>query len=237
MSLRLSTFENLNDLNEADINCEWSDSINHYKIKEYIKKNCKLASFTRSCVEKSFFGAGYNHPRMWAQYASNNTGACIVINQKSLKRNNKKNLNGVFNRLMYVKYRQLLYDKDIKDKGEARNFIETNYQHIFFKKHIDWEHEYEKRFICIEGPEYLSIKNCIEFIILGRNFSDEKYFDLAKLMINSKFGLIPFDFAKQVNSNGRISVEPDTKILEKIMDIKKTSNDYVEFLRKSGIEI
>lgn len=239
MTLKLSTFANLNDLNEADINCDWSDSFNHIKIKDFIQKQCKLISFSQNYVyNEVYHEAGYNHPRMWAQYANNNTGVCIVLDEKKFKEINYKNLVGVFNKLESVDYNHILYDKTIKDKADPRNFIETYYRHIFFKKHIDWTHEGEKRFFCIKGPEYLSIKNCIEFIVLGRNFDKEKYFDLVKLIIMNKLELTPHDFVKQINSDGRIFVVTDAhSIYETIKNISILSKEYVEFIRQEGYEI
>ncbi len=142
MTLKLSTFDNLNDLNETDINCNWSDSFNHIRIKRYIQDHCKLICFSQNYIyNEKFHEAGYNHPRMWAQYSNNNTGACIVINEKKLKEINDKNLIGVFNKIESVGYDHLLYDNAIKDKADAKNFIEIYYRHIFFKKHIDWSQE------------------------------------------------------------------------------------------------
>ncbi len=239
MKLKFSTFDNLNDLNETDINCNSSDSSNYIRIKRYIQEHCKLICFSKNYVlKKKIFEAGYNHPRMWAQYADNNTGACIVIDEKKLIEINDKNLFGIFNKLESVKYDHFLYNKTIKDNADARNFIETYYQHIFFKKHIDWSQEREKRFFSIDGPEYLSIKNCIEFVVLGRNFSQEKYFDIVKLIIMNRLELTPNDFVKQINSDGRISVIEDAyDIYETIKNISFLSNEYVEFLKKNGYEI
>jgi hypothetical protein len=239
MTLKFSTFENLNDLNETDINCNWSDSLNRFKINQFIQDRCKLISFTQNyIVNKAFHEAGYNHPRMWAQYADNNTGACIVLDENKLKEINKKNLDGVFNELEAVNYDHLLYDKTIKDKADVRNFIETYYQHIFFKKHIDWSQEGEKRFFCIDGPKYLSIKNCVEFIILGRNFNNDMYFDLGKVIIMNSLELTPHDFAKQINSDGRVFVVTDAqRIFDTMKNIISLSNKYREFIRKKGYEI
>ena len=122
MTLRLSTFKNLNDLNEADVNCEWSDSFNYIRIKDHIQKHCKLISFSQNYVYNNVsYEAGYNHPRMWAQYANNNTGVCIVIDENKLKEINDKDLVGVFNKLESVDYDHLLYDKTIKGKADAGN--------------------------------------------------------------------------------------------------------------------
>ncbi len=239
MTLKLSTFANLNDLNETDINCNWSNSFNHIRIKKYIQEHCKLISFSQNYIyNEVFHEAGYNHPRMWAQYADNNTGACIVIDEKKLKEINDKNLIGIFNKFESVKYDHLLYDKSIKDNADERNFIETYYRHIFYKKHIDWYQEGEKRFLCIDGPEYLSIKDCIEFVVLGMNFNKEKYFDLVKLIFMNRLELTPHDFVKQMNSDGRIFVGDDAhSIYETIKNISILSNEYVELLRKNGYAI
>lgn len=80
MSLKLSDFKKLNDLNE--------NNIPHYyfingrglaQTKNYIKNHCKILCFSQDYLYKHRLLRGTNHPRMWAQYAQNSTGACIII--------------------------------------------------------------------------------------------------------------------------------------------------------------
>jgi len=49
-------------------------------------------------------------------------------------------------------------------------FVKENYKAIFFEKYIDWQKEDERRFLSVNGPDLLSINNCIEFICLGNKF-------------------------------------------------------------------
>ncbi len=54
----------------------------------------------------------------------------------------------------------------------------------------------------------------------------------------NRLELTPHDFVKQINSDGMVSVGDDAhSIYENIKKISKLSNEYVEFLRKSGYEI
>ena len=83
MTLKLSSFENLNDLNEKEIKFVLQDWLAlDSEIKKFLTKNCRLISFSRNFeLSKGHCECGCNHPRMWAQYADNNKGACIVINE------------------------------------------------------------------------------------------------------------------------------------------------------------
>ena len=90
MTVKLSNFTNLNDLNETDINCDWNDSLKKINTKKYIQNHCKLISFSQNYHPKDkFCQPGYNHPRMWAQYSDNNKGVCLVINEEKFRSTNK----------------------------------------------------------------------------------------------------------------------------------------------------
>ena len=90
MSLKLSDFKKLNDLNE--------NNIPHYyfingrrlaQTKNYIKNHCKILCFSQDYLYKHRLLRGINHPRMWAQYAQNSTGACIIINENLFLKQNE----------------------------------------------------------------------------------------------------------------------------------------------------
>lgn len=90
MSLKLSDFKKLNDLNE--------NNIPHYyfingrrlaQTKNYIKNHCKILCFSQDYLYKHRLLSGINHPRMWAQYAQNSTGACIIINENLFLKQNE----------------------------------------------------------------------------------------------------------------------------------------------------
>lgn len=210
MTLKLSSFTLLNDLNEDDLNCERSGGIDFIDIQNYIREHCRLICFTQNYKRKGDFKchSGCNHPRMWAQYADNSQGACLVINEKKFLKRNTKAFEGKFYKIADVNYPSSLFNKNIKTHTDKGGFIQENWKHLFFKKYIDWEHEHERRLFGIDLPEFLSIDGCIEFICFGRRFSDENLFKLTHLIVTPEYKsylqLTPHDFAIQMNINGYI---------------------------------
>ena len=244
MTLKLSSFTLLNDLNEDDLNCERSGGIDVIDIQNYIRDHCRLICFTQNYEQKGDFKChcGCNHPRMWAQYAENNKGACIVINEKKFLERNKKDLEGKFYKIADVSYASSIFNKHIKTHSDKSGFIQKNWDHLFFKKYIDWEHEHERRLFGINLPEILSINGCIEFICLGRRFSDENLFNLIHLLVSPKYKsylqLTPHDFAMQLNSSGSTETFGcASKILESLQISNSDTSKYLEWLFKKGYDL
>lgn len=135
---------------------ELNSEINHY-----IKSGCKIACFTKDKEHAqvrpgSGFKRGFGHARMWAQYADNHKGVCIVFNKSAL-------IETINKELSYPKYiwsdsvcyedvasyerdeLHMSYD-DILEKGiksATENHINTYYKKLFFHKIIDWADECE----------------------------------------------------------------------------------------------
>ena len=111
MSLKLSDFKKLNDLNE--------NNIPHYyfingrglaQTKNYIKNHCKILCFSQDYLYKHRLLRGTNHPRMWAQYAQNSTGACIIINENLFLKQNENILKTTFYKIENIEYTDKLYN-------------------------------------------------------------------------------------------------------------------------------
>lgn len=162
MTLKLSSFTLLNDLNEDDLNCERSGGMDFIDIQNYIREHCRLICFTQNFERKGDFKChtGCNHPRMWAQYADNSQGACLVINEKEFLKRNTKAFEGKFHKIANVDYSSSLFNKNIKTHTDEGGFIQKNWEHLFFNKYIDWEHEH----IC-HGPQVLAVAG----VLLGVN--------------------------------------------------------------------
>lgn len=244
MTLRLSSFTNLNDLNEIELNCSYTDSMLNIKHRKYILEHCKLLSFSQNYkVDNSYTNIGYNHPRMWAQYAEDNKGVCIVIDEKRFLEKNATKLEGSLHVVENVSYKDLLYDKNINssDFKDSNAFLKEHYRHIFFNKHLDWEREHERRLFGIDIPEYLSIDGCIEFACLGRNFQ-EAYIQQTIEIISRAISkheqiLTPHDFVKQTNSDGRIMVlDYAHAILSNINKLATDMSTYKAYLISEGYE-
>ncbi|MDD4439754.1 MAG: DUF2971 domain-containing protein [Tissierellia bacterium] len=244
MTLKLSSFTFLNDLNEDELSCESSGGMDAIHIRNFIRQNCRLICFTQNFESEgnSSCHTGCNHPRMWDQYADNSKGACIVINEKEFLKRNHKILESKFYKIDNVRYSLSLYNKDIKTQEDEKMFIMENYDHLFFKKYIDWGQEHERRFFGIDLPDFLSIKGCIEFICLGRRFSNENLLKLVHLIVmpghESYLQLTPHDFAIQFNSNG--SVKPHDwagRILETVKQSNSDTSKYLKYLKENGYAI
>jgi hypothetical protein len=181
---------------------------------------------------------------MWAQYAANSSGACIVINEQKFIEDNKSILKNSFYRFDNVEYSRNLYDEKICTTSIPSEFVKDNYKHIFFKKHIDWEREHERRFFGIDMPEYLSILNSVEFIYLGQYFIKNKSSmrTLIETLISplskcSKI-LTPHDFVVQANRDGRcVPITFAHGIIDGVKILRQDSDSYIRNLNARGYDI
>lgn len=237
MTLNASLISRMNDLNECDIDLNIPNSIDRLKIKKYIQNHIRLISFTKNFLIGTICQYGYNHPRMWAQYANNNSGACIVIKEINLLNVNKELLNGLKYRINDVKYENPKYDNEFR-YIDAMSFVENCYEQIFFKKNIDWKQEDERRFFCIDGPEKLSISGCVDYIILGNNYKNEDYHDLVNMIVKKNIKLKPHDFTRQTNVLGNVLALDDSSLfLDHLKNIHSKSADYLANLKMSEYEL
>lgn len=172
MTLRSSPLYKMNDLNEANIySLDWnSDFLMMTKAEKYLKEQCSVISFTKNYMTGSICEEGSNHPALWAHYAENSNGVCIVLDKKLLLEINNKQLSSLFYKLEPVEYNIHCAPNDEimhKRYSDVSDFVRSNYRELFFKKHTDWSYEGEERFF-VETPEiYLNIKGAIKYIILG----------------------------------------------------------------------
>lgn len=172
MTLRSSPLCKMNDLNEANIDSlDWNtDFLMMIQAQKYVKEQCSIISFTKNYMTGPICEEGSNHPALWAHYAEDSNGVCIVLDKEALLEINKKRLSKLFYIMEPVVYDvHCAPDDGIMNKSYAdvKDFVRTNYKELFFKKHTDWSYEREERFF-VEAPEvYLNIKGAIKYIILG----------------------------------------------------------------------
>lgn len=241
MSLRVGSFKDLNDLNEADIFSTFSNVGKNSpdEVERFIKEHCGQIGFAQNYVVDHICHPGCNHPRMWAQYADNNKGACIVINESTFLEKNKE----VLDKIPFWKICNILYNRQIENwdiNDDRLEFLKLNYSQLFFNKHRDWEHEEERRILTIKGPEYLSILDCIEFIALGKKFEKTDYLTLVDIISCKEKSccnqLKPHDFAKAENSIGNIILQDNSfEIIEIVKSKKESISEYIDFLISKGL--
>lgn len=173
MTLKPSSFEELNDLNEGNMNNLYSTE-NLEVIQEadrYMKKFCRLLCFSQNYEIDGIGYEGTNHPAMWAHYAENSSGVCIAIDKDSFIKKNEDVLNSHFYTFEDVTYNVVNTPKDGLIDYEAKipkEFIRNNWKLLFFKKHKDWEYEGEHRLFIMDYDGNLSIDGCIKYIALGQ---------------------------------------------------------------------
>lgn len=246
MTLLPSSFGNLNDMNEGNVN---NMNMNNnflvmYNAEKYIKDRCRILSFSQNYDIGGFGQEGTNHPAMWAHYAENSNGVCIVLDKDAFVKKNKEVLGKHF-----YKFEDIVYDIFNTPNDEVINykantpeeFIMNNWKALFFMKHKDWENEDEHRLFIMDYNGKLSIDGCIKYIVLGRKvFLDASRIKLIMdMVVDPKFicyhKFIPHSFAMMCyNYHGYSTMEIAYKIemivRENLLDRRYT--DYERWLKE-----
>lgn len=173
LTLLPSSFERLNDMNEGNVH---NMNLNRnfmvmYNTDKYIKEKCRILCFSQNYDINVFGQEGTNHPAMWAHYADNSNGVCIVIDKETFIAKNKDILENHFYKFEDVEYNifNTPDDEKIDFKAETeQEFIKKNWKPLSFLKHKDWENEDEHRLFIMDYDGKLSIDGCIKYIVLGR---------------------------------------------------------------------
>ncbi len=252
LTLLPSSFERLNDMNEGNVhNMNLSQNFMvMYNTDKYIKEKCRIICFSQNYDIKGFGQEGTNHPAMWAHYADNSNGVCIVIDKEAFISKNKDIFENHFYKFEDVEYNLFNTPDDEKIDFEAeteQEFIKKNWKPLFFLKHKDWENEDEHRLFIMDYDGKLSIDGCIKYIVLGRKlFLDNiRIKELLDIIVNPSsicyHKFTPHSFATMCyNSHGYDTMD----IASKILSIVKSNisdpiyKNYVEWLNtEQGCDI
>jgi hypothetical protein len=252
MTLKTSVVTKLNDLNEGRVDNLYGelDFSKVYDLENYVSQHCYTLCFTQNyeplpgyCVE------GSNHPAMWAHYADNSSGVCIVIDKDEFIKANQDIFDKYTHFFENVDY-QYINAPDIEkidnSPVDAKAFIEANYRQLFFRKHSDWANEDEHRLLILEYDGKFSIKGCVCHIVMGRRlFSDEeKLKELVDIFVNPKYacyGLFNLhSFAEACyNRSGYITNECASRIQFAAETLAKerglAENIYVDLLERDNL--
>ena len=246
MSLRSSPFSKLNDRNEGDINdlsfCMCYSLV--AKIKELIRNNCRLICFSKNYKNDEAIFKGTNHPAMWAHYADNLNGVCIVLDENEFKSKNKELFDKHFIQFGDVSYSIINspsedeFDYSIDSPHE---FIKKHWDKLFLKKHNDWRYEVERRLFILDCENEFNIEGCIRYIVLGKRLVQDEskvklLFDVLTNPQNSCYhNLTPNSFAAIEKSPiGYHSYDIGSTILDKIRQYKEDYTSYIEWLHKDA---
>lgn len=128
-------------------------------------------------------GRGFALPRMWAQYSSNSTGVCFIIDKKRFENELNDNLSFYKSRKVNYNYITNNYVIDSTKFESLSKKITTNslgsitllnsmlsdddfIRYSFFEKSSDWSNEQEYRYITItDNPtNVVAIKNLFNYL-------------------------------------------------------------------------
>lgn len=247
MTLKTSSFKGLNDLNEGNVhNLDMNKNFKLlYDAEEYIQEHCSIICFSKNYSYKGYVQEGTNHPGMWAHYANNSDGVCIVIDKEAFIKRNKNIFDNHFYCFDDVEYSFFNAPNDDavkRNMNTVKEFVKQNCKNLFFLKHMDWEHEGEHRLFLSGYTGKFSIKGCIKFVALGEKFwkNNERIKRLIDMIINPEFEcykqFIPHSFAMvNYNNTGYFTGVCAFKIIDCLLNTKET-NPYKDFLEWLNME-
>ena len=242
LSFLPSSFGNLNDLNEANVNNMnmTENFMVMYDAEKYIKERCHLLCFSQNYEINGIGQEGSNHPAMWAHYAENSDGVCIVIDKEKFIKTNRQILDTHYYQFEDVSYSIIntLDDEEIDYKVETpEEFIKNNWKGLFFLKHKDWENEDEHRLLIMDYEGKFSIDGCIKYIVLGRKvfLDNTKMKSIIDMVVDPSHPcyhrFIPHSFATvSYNTSGYFTHEISGHIMQIVM--ANSDNElYAEYRR------
>lgn len=242
LTLLPSSFGKMNDMNEGNVsNMNMNENFKvMYDAEKYINERCHILSFSQNYDEYGFVQEGTNHPAMWAHYADNSNGVCIVIDKEAFMSKNKKVLDAHFYKFEDVEYDIFNTPNDDKINYKAdtpEEFIKNNWKTLFFLKHKDWESEDEHRLFIMDYDGKLSIDGCVKYVVLGRKvfLDDSRIKMIIDKVVDSSSGcyrkFIPHSFATMCYDNhGYSTMEIAFKIVQ-IVKACLTDERYSDYAR------
>lgn len=246
MTLLPSSFEKLNDMNEGNVH---NMCLNHNfmvmnETDKFIKERCHILCFSQNYEIHGYPVEGTNHPAMWAHYADNSNGVCIVIDKEAFLEKNKDVLSAYFHMFEDVEYAPFNtpdYKEINYEASSPEEFIKNNCKAFFFLKHKDWESEDEHRLFIMDYDGKLSIDGCIKFVVLGRKIflDNSKIKEIMDMVVNPDHAcyhkFVPHSFATTCyNTSGYDTFEIAFKICEcvRVNISNPLYSDYEKWLKE-----
>lgn len=239
-SLRFSMINGMNDTLEAKPKVIISQENAEYRklvcniLNDLKKLNIQLLCFSKDGGKNKssddenvpelikysdYIGRGFALPRMWAQYAQNNSGVCLIFNKSKLEGIIKESLGTHLLLEGSVKYvsRFETYVIDNIDNSEyiklincyndlpkeeklrvLMNFVKNNVDLIkynFFSKFFDWSGENEYRFLAWsdENIYIRGIRDALEAVVVGEDMGVPEI-EVVKFITNYKYPVMKINF-------------------------------------------
>lgn len=207
MKLMLNTIDRMNDPRECDRwEFDWLGSegdtflLGSDRLNDDIRAKARLCCFCRDedmpQGELSHFevvyARGFSRPRMWAQYAGNHSGVCLILDRQKLLVNFESYVTEhlqtlLFGRVDYTNRMPIgrlgrvdaftIIDREYRAIGPEQYALYHVIKHqreLFFRKQLDWRDENEYRILLFGtflGEVLISISGALKHVVLGAKCS------------------------------------------------------------------
>lgn len=178
------------------------------KLFKTLKSNIKVfCATTDGCSESNNktggilynIDKGFSKPRMWAQYAENGTGVCIVLDSEKFLEKAKTTFSDceiIAKKINYCSQGEFVNKVSVATSIDASDLLQTDdvllesiYKKysdtFFFTKHPDWKDENEMRYLLRERNDVIrdvNVDGIIEAVILGINIDGKNKEKVEKLI-------------------------------------------------------
>ena len=182
-------------------------------------------------ADRSAFAQGWFRPRMWEQYAEDHQGVCLVFNKKHLIATLDRDLKSQLGHEPYhgpVSYSEegsrafAKVDVDTLPNEQNQDFAEAYIEHhkdeLFFQKVLDWQTEYEYRFVTTAPPEvplYVDYGDSLCAVVVGERLPHWQY---ASALKASRISEVPVALM-----NWRTGFPVQVPLLEQTWEQRKAS--------------
>lgn len=144
---------------------------------------------------------GFGHSRMWAQYGDNHRGVCLAFDTNALDAAVQQAAGELPVFAGAVEYHHtthgpsgiqddpfgIRYIEDIESQGLdliLEEHIARYSDHLFFTKHLDWQDEWEYRWVIRslpESPVYVPISSALRAVIVGQDCPSDGLNEILRL--------------------------------------------------------
>jgi len=214
------------------------EAVADYKRKLRIGAFC-LDQLSKTDHEPSL--RGYARPRMWAQYAENHRGVCIVLDRESLNqavRSKYPDHDDSWVRDGRVRYVTVVNDPTSiaieYREGEVQSCVNEYFARYsdsrFFAKHVDWRDENEYRWVYFDPDEsgkkspFVAIKDSVVGLVLGEDYEGShlpvarmfaEHYELNGNVVQCRWNRLALYLIPFADEGGRlIAVDKGPKILD-----------------------
>jgi hypothetical protein len=200
-----------------------------------IRRRSHLLSMTVDTIpvetpEVEPFCLGWARARMWEQYAETHQGVCLVFDLAALTEAVTDSLQTQGYASPYAKrvlyepggMRKPLIDPDeLADSAldaQVRRYVEDHHDVLFFFKSLDWQTEYEFRFVTnsTDGePLFVDFKDSLVGVILGEAFPLWQHESAEAACAKAEADVVQLDWSRGMPRQTELSKLRDRGALER----------------------